>query len=714
MQHRWIPLRTCLMLTLLGCGLLLGRSVAQGDESPDDAVAVPMDQLEVNKAALQAGSVSAARLMLASRDPLTREELLTIVADPAQVQAHAAVCSALNSIRMEGLQIWRQRDLVGPLLMLLSDPNSPSSVHVPEALLVYDYQEIKEPLEAMAKDTELPVAVRLNALRALRIQPYKEAILTILTLTGDPAEAVAAQAREILDGFGIDAGARDQVVNELNAKDMDEYLWKWLIRQESRVRDLREARNYWQGLTLKTLDDLYKAYTDDGDRGVLLVENLQSPQSSRKIWALEKVRDWRVALRRTSSPLPPELTPVLAALLSDPSDEVRFEVADLLALFPQVEYVDLLLRRLDVEPLQATKLKLFVALGFSLQVDLQLTLPIHVRQEALKWASKFLNQEDSEAVRQGATVICQLLESNGLDPEDAEQALEQLVYRMEQLSPDSPLKEHILKQMVYLCGERSRARSWAINICRPIFVEALQDPTVTVREQGMEGLISIDPAAALERFKAEVLPDPEARIRAKVYVLAASRGRAEDLEWLIQQASSNENDDQAVIAGAIATILTQAEWMVIRDGITPLIHDPNHLGLSDDQWLSILQHAYRMAGAEGDRVSRSIYGAELLSLYLSKGQTELAVSLLVGALGEGDLDPKGGYAVTLGRFFSDPDRHVIGLALADAVSAQLDPGIERPHWQRWVQSVNPEIGEQGQGQTPPVAEDVNSPIPGQG
>lgn len=703
MDKRSTSMQVSLWAILFAWMLLVGQGTAQVAESHETDT-VPIDQLEINKAALQAGSDNAAHLMLTSDDPLTRDELLTILSDPTQVQAHIAICKALSTLRVEGNGIWQKEDLVEPLLSLLSDLNATSATSIPEALLIFDYKTIGNTLETMAKDRDWPEVVRLNALQALSLQPNKQAVVTILALADDPVEAVAGRAREILEYLGL-TGDRSRIARELEVKGMDEFLWEWLIQQESRARDLRKESDFWQDLAIKTLDRLYDALTKDTDRAQLWVENLKAAQASRKIWALEKVEDWRMAPRLDDSPLPTDLTPLLTAMLSDPVDAIRSEVAELLPFLPQVEYVNPLLQQMKQESVGAIRLKQFVALGVALQVDPQKILPIQ-RQHTLEWAAKFLNQEDPEAVRKAAVVIRKLLEKNNLVPDYAERTLRSLVLRVEQLSPDSPLKTDLLTQMVTLCGERSRVRAKAIEIYRPVFIEALQDPIVAVRVQGVEGLICIDPVAAFQRFKTEMISDPEPTLRAKVIGLAESQGRAEDLQWLMQRASTGE--DREAVAKAITAILANSGMDVIRDGVASLMPDPGAMGVNGSQWQSILQHAYRTAESAGDLALVQDYGAELLRLHLAEGRMEESVTLLVAALKGRDLDPKGGYAIHLGRFCNDPNHQEVGLTLAEAVNVKIDTRISRPNWEHLIQTIPPSSSS---GKTQPSAEQAVEPQP---
>ncbi len=676
-----------LFVGILWLGGLRESGYAQVTEAQTDDT-VPISQLEINKKALLTGSDQAAGIMLASKDPLAREELLNVLADPTQTQAHLAICKALETARAGGNGIWQKEDFIEPLLSLLSDPNNPSAARVPEALLIYDYQTVGPRLEAMAQDSSYPETVRLNTMRALQLQPDKHAVITIVKLVDDPSEVIADRARQLLYSLGItmvgkDAGDRARIIQELEEKSMDQFLRDWLIQQESRVRDLRTESDFWKDMTLKTLDRLYAALTTDTDRSALLVENLQATQPARKLWALEKVHEWRMTLLNT---LPPEFSPVLAGMVSDKNSDVRLAVADLLALLPQVDSVAPLMQQLAVETNEAVKIKLFAALGFALVSDSKTAIPMEAKQRALQWAADFLDQNDVDTAWEGAKVIRKLLEKTDLESQVADRFLRLLAQRATRAGSDSPLKVNLLTAMASLCDEQhSNVHEQASEMYQPVFLAALKSPVAKVREQGVDGLIRIDRATAFERLKTDMLDDPDPGIRAKIIALAETEGRGEDLEWLARRAA--DGLDLVPVGKAITAILTKSSLTVMRPWIDKLMPNPAVMGLTPDQWQAIMLQAFHSAESEPDKLASQVYGAELLRLHLAAGRMDEAAALLVQVLQDQDLDPKSGYAVYLGQFCHDPNNAEKGHQLIETINQKLPPVPQRPNWSKLTQSL---------------------------
>jgi hypothetical protein len=110
---------------------------------------------------------------------------------------------------------------------------------------------------------------------------------------------------------------------------MERFQRDWLIRQESRVNDLEKERELWRKLYISSLDRIYEGLSDEGQRGKFLIEQLNNSESRIRLWALDKVSQWRIG---TQSKLPAELGPVLVKLVSSDNRDVRLATAKLLSL----------------------------------------------------------------------------------------------------------------------------------------------------------------------------------------------------------------------------------------------------------------------------------------------------------------------------------------------------------------------------------------------
>ncbi|GAG45754.1 unnamed protein product, partial [marine sediment metagenome] len=221
-----------------------------------------------------------------------------------------------------------------------------------------------------------------------------------------------------------------------------------------------------------------------------------------KLWALEKVHQWRVASGTSKLPID-ELEPILVNLISDPDRDVRLMTAGLSSL-RVMNSAQQLLTQLESEPDEQVKVELLDALGGACSFALLPSSPVNIspeiRKEALELAAKYLSEEDSGKARKGAEVIRKLLEPEGLEPEELDVYLGLLVkrYNQQKKKADGALRGELLSAMAGLCTQGSAAKSKAATLFVPLFIEALSDETAFVRETAVDGLIYIDKASALK------------------------------------------------------------------------------------------------------------------------------------------------------------------------------------------------------------------------
>ncbi|MHC4720855.1 MAG: hypothetical protein ACYSYT_10325, partial [Planctomycetota bacterium] len=694
-------------------------------------------QLKINRDALLKGSseqirIDAATVMLFSEDPLAREILLDALNQSENIGARVAVCKALNQARSEQQSIKNKEDFIPPLFDILATEVDDSAKFAAEAILIFEYDQIAKRLEGMVTDPSLPAKARLNAIYALRLQPDMRAIFKLIDRLDDFDPEVATEAERALRSLGTpigkDAEAREQIRTELKRKGRDEFFRDLLIRQEAKMRDTQAEKEQWQQRYLSASGNIYDGISGDVARGAFLAEHLRSPEPAVKLWALEKVSQWRVG---TKSRLPAELGPILVNLISDPDRNVRLKTAKLLSLMGELNSAERLLEQIQVEQNDQIKAEMFLALGWACYYaslpNSEIRIPDQIRKKTLELATEYLLQGEPGKAGKGAEVIKKLLEQDGLTSGEAGKYLGLLAerYKREQDQADDTVRGELLTAMAGLCAQ-SAYKAEAAKLFRPLFEQARDDTSDLVREAAVDGLIYIDKARALRILRRDFISDSSIIIRRKLIDLAGEVGNREDLDWLVEKMGSPSEGEPAW--QAMLAIFKGSDAAVLDEWIEKFNSHNAKTRLSDEQWLSVLEIAERKAVAEnrstmlrnvrarlaslynerGDFERAAEYlgmlrqvaqtaeekeaiSAELLGVYLRNSNAEAAVRLVEYCLLEKDLDSNNVIVLSVDSYLADPpaptDANVILEALAGVKTSEA-----RPMWaeqvQRWTKPLD--------------------------
>ena len=390
------------------------------------------------------------------------------------------------------------------------------------------------------------------------------------------------------------------------------------------MRDLQAERDQWREEYLSASGRIYEGISDDAARGAFLAERLASSEAAVRLWALEKVSQWRVG---TKSRLPAELGPLLVNLISDPDRNVRLKAARLLSLMGELDSAQRLLEQLEVEQNDEIKTELFVALGWACYYGFlpnsEIRVPEEVRKQTLGWATKYLLDEDTEKAQKGAEVIKKLLEQDGLSSVEVDRYLSLLArrYKQEVGRAEGSLRGELLSAMAGLCAQ-SVYRAEAAKIFKPLFEEALRDEASLVREAAVDGLIYIDKARALKLLRKDFVNDGSMAVRKKLIDLAGEVGGQEDLVWLAEKVGSTTESEPAwqamlkIFKGSDAAILD--EWTGRLDS------QGTKAKLSDEQMISFLEIAERKAVGESKAEMLKTVRERLARLYAKNGRFEEA------------------------------------------------------------------------------------------
>ncbi|MCH8193870.1 MAG: hypothetical protein IIA65_07625, partial [Planctomycetes bacterium] len=444
-------------------------------------------QLELNKNSLYNDPkedirVKTANLLLFSPDPLARRILLEALEKREHVAAYGAVCKALSQTRAHAESLPAKGDFLKALIAAVKDANLEVSRLAADALLLYDYELAGPELEATVRDDSLDQGIRLNVMDALGMRPDKGAAITLVAMVDDPSPEISAAARSILQSIGI------PVDMDLQNKSKDEFHRDWLVRLQGKLQQEAAQTALWRGLYLQTLDALYATISDDRVRSTFLTGHMQSPHSERKLWALDKVYQWRLGPGTTP---PDTIVPVLLGMVADSDRSVRLATAKQLSYSGHIESARSLLDQLKIEPDPEVKTELFVALGAACKSALlREGIPPGIKKETLVWAVEYLDAPDAARATKGADVIGKLMEQNGLAPGETDEYLKLLRSRYErEAAGDSTLRGDLLRTMAGLCVNRSACRQGARLQFRQMFVDARQDKRDRVREEAIEGLV---------------------------------------------------------------------------------------------------------------------------------------------------------------------------------------------------------------------------------
>lgn len=596
-------------------------------------------QLKVNQEALLRGAtddvrLDAATVMLFSDSASARRILIETLNQSENKPARMAVCRALTVSRETRRPIKNKNDFIEPLANILKTEEGNPAKFAAEALLIFDYDAIANVLEPMAKDESMPVKARLNAIYAMKVQLDIRAITRIAELVEDKDKQVSGAAGDALQSLGVpvsrDARRRAQILNDLRTRGMEQFQRDWLIRQESRVNDLEKERDQWRKLYLGSLDRIYEGISDDGQRGKFLIEQLNNSESMIRLWALDKVSQWRIG---TQSKLPAELGPVLVKLVSSDNRDVRLATAKLLSLTGELSSAERLAEQFKVEQDEEVKIELFVALGAACHYALVPTsgsqLSPELRKQTLEWAAGYLNDEDAKKAHRGADVIRKLIEPGGLSDDDVARYMDMLVerYNREKQNSNSTLRGDLLGTMARLCGQSAYKPESARRFAS-IFEQALNDESDIVREAAVDGLICVDKPRALKLLAKDFVNDKSQIVRDRVMDLAGDVGGKDDLLWLWDKVGANSEGKLAW--QAMLDIFNNCDTNVIEGWVGKFnSQSVNGNGkLPDEQYVSFFELVERKAAAENKADMVKTAREKLAQLYAKSGQFEQAAEYL--------------------------------------------------------------------------------------
>jgi len=627
-----------MLLLVIGC-----QQVSIGQDKPglpvNDRVAEAEldEQLKLARDALFKGSteqmrINAATVLLFSKDPSARKILLATLGQTENSAAYMAVCKALIQAGAAHKPIKEKDDFIQPLLDILATEDFVGAKLAAEVTLLFEYEKISEGLGKIVTDSSLPAKARLNAICALKLQPDINAAIKLINLVGEPEPQIAAAAEEALRSLGIqvgkDAEARKETINELKRQGPEAFLRNRLIRQEEQMRKLGTELDVLQQLYLAALSKYYHSISDDAAeaKGEFLAEHLRSSKKIVRLWALEKVSQWR---RGTTPKLPGELGPILISLVSDQDRDVRLKTAKLLSLMVELNSAEKLLEQHRAERYDDVRTEMFVSLGaacsYASLPDSPVKISPQIREQTLELASEYLSEQDPKKAQEGAKVIKKLLEQDGLTSADVSKYLGRLEERFgqEKDKADGTLRGELLRAMADLCAQ-SVYKAQAKKRFRPLFEEAIRDESNLVREAAVDGLVYIDKTKALNILRKDFVNDPSIIVRKKLIDIAREVGGKGDLVWLAKKIGSAAESDLAWQAMLQIFKNPGSDAAVLDKWIREFDSTNTDGKLSDERMISLLEIAEGKAESENKLKMLKGIRKRLADLHKKSGRFEQA------------------------------------------------------------------------------------------
>jgi hypothetical protein len=568
-------------------------------------------RLKIYRATLLQGAneqirIEAAIELLLAEEKQARQILLDALIQQQNPTARAAVCRALSQSRSWHKSIKDKDDFIKPLFSILESQSKQEAQLAAEGLLIFEYRQISRYIEEMIADTDTPYNARLNAIYALRLRPERESIFELIKLRDHSDRGIAATAeKELQELLGIPIGADEwtweQIRKELQRKSRYEFIRDRLVRQEAEARKLKAEMEQWQRLYVTAIEKLYQNLPDENARAAFLVEHLGSEQCEVKLWAIEKIRQWRLG-----GALPSEVFGAsLLRLISDGDRKIRLKTAQLLALMGNLSSTEQLLAQLKTEQDQDVAIELLVALGeacyYAFLPNSGIKVSQEIRMETFELAADYLSQADAKKAEVGATILGKLLQQEGLKKEEVVRYLSLLAERSAKAKSDSQNSLHgqLLNVMARLCGDGSY-RSEAAKLFEPVFLANLDNKSVLVKEAAVTGLINIDKIRALAVLTDEkkgLINDESLVVRTTLMELAGSVGGREQLVWLSMKL--NVNGEREPAWQAMRQIFKRCDVEVAYEWINGFFdHTDKNSKPSQEEMIYLLEMAEQKAAAE--------------------------------------------------------------------------------------------------------------------
>ncbi len=607
------------------------NNIAVADNGPGTQLQINRDAL-LNKSSSEQIRIAAATVMLFSDDPSARKILLDVLKQSENGgAARIAVCRALGQTIASQKPVNNKDDFISPLFEILIADDSVAGRLAAEALLIFSYDQVSGQLEKIAADVSLPAKARLNVIYALKLQPDMRAVFQVMNLLDDPQSQVSTAAETTLRSLALPVGndekSRKEIAEEIKRRGVEKFQRDRLIQQESRIRNLENEVDLYQKQYLAALDKIYEDISENAAKGKFLLEQLANSEETVKLWALEKVYQWRLG---TKLKLPQEIGPVLISLVGDQYRNVRLKTAQLLSLVVELNSAEKVLEQLRIEKDDEVKMELFTALGgacyYALLPDSEFKISPDIRMQTLEWSEKYLSDQEPKKAQKGAEVIKKLLEPDGLVMADVRRYLDLLAARYE-TADNNALKGDLLSSMAGLCAQGTY-KAEAAKAFKPLFEKAMSDQTNNlIREAAVDGIIYVDKTNALNTLKKDSINNSSVIVKKKIIDLAGDVGGQEDLVWLGEKLAAGSGEGESAWQ-AMLKIFKRSVADVMGEWLSKLAAENTQGRITNEQMIAFLEMTERKADGENKLELLKTVRQELASSYITNSNFERAAECL--------------------------------------------------------------------------------------
>lgn len=630
----------------------VGTGVVSGDVTETEAAD---RQLRIYRETLQQGSsedirVDAAVGLLLQNTVQSRDALITALKSDENPQARRAVCKALVKSRGLSQTIGSLDSFRDPLLQMLQNQSREEAELASEALLLFNYSDVSDPLMQLIKNQELTPEARINGVYALQLRPEPLALRQLIGLLDDPDAEVAKAAEAALqESFGIPVGTSRAVwadiLVELQRKSPEAIRRERLLRQAITLRQVQVERDRWQKLYLASLDRHFETL-DEANRSKMILEMMASDLPPVRLWSLDKAAKYPL--------IGEEFRTKLFSMLSDSSRDVRLRAANVLRTKSDLNPAEVLLARFQAESDPEVALAMFEALGeayyYAFSPGTSVELSPEIKNKTLEIAAQYLESSSPEATIKGAEVLRKILELNNLSNDSMNSYLTVLNDRYERsISENGALRAGLLSILAHLCGQGG-AKAEACVLYEPYFIEALTVPdNPALRLAAAQGLSYVDKVKALALFKQNgLMDDDNLAVQQVVIDLAGQIGDASDLDWLVVSLKANGSSDP--VWSAVKSICQRQKAGFLMEWLPNL---ENSDGVTAEHIREILEIAEQKAVGEKDEALQTQIQQKILSRLVDQQSWDSALTYLI----------KTGYDPSVERFSAATNAAVLKIFL---------------------------------------------------
>jgi HEAT repeat protein len=630
----------------------VGPGVVSGDSTETETADF---ELRIYRETLQQGSsedirVDAAVGLLLQNTVQSGDVLITALKSDENPQARQAVCKALVKSRGLSQTIDSLDSFQEPLLQILQNQSREEAELASEALLLFNYSEIADPLMQLIKKEELTSEARINGVYALQLRPEPLALRGLIGLLDDPNAEIAKAAETALqESFGIPVGTSRAVwadiLVELQKKSPESIRKERLLRQAITLRQVQAERDRWQKLYLSSLDKRYETL-DEVNQSKMILEMMASDLTPVRLWSLDRASKYSV--------IGEEFRTKLFFMLSDSSRDVRLRAANVLRTKSDLNPADVLLARFQAESDPEVALAMFEALGeayyYAFSPGTLVELSPEIKTKTLEIAARYLESSSPDATIKGAEVLRKILELNNLSKDSMNSYLTVLSERYEgSVSGNGTLRAGLLSILAHLCGQGG-AKAQACVLYESYFIEALTVPdNPALRLAAAQGLSYVDKVKALELFKKNGLMEDENLAVQQVMIdLAGQTGDASDLEWLVVSLKANGSSDH--VWTAVKSICQRQKAGFLMEWL-PKLEAAD--GVTAENVREILDIAEQKVAGEKDEILQIQIQQQILSRLADQKAWDSALAYL----------NKIGYEPSSGRFSPETNAAVLKIFL---------------------------------------------------